>query len=117
MSYDQGLEFAHVTDQEARTSFAAAHKSVVLFKKFDEQRNNYSGIIDFGLLTSWIDEFSFPTLLAYDKRGREKIFKSNASPVMLFADDNERSVAAYQLFEKLAKDQKANAGNIVFAVS
>jgi hypothetical protein len=36
---------------------------------------------------------------------------------MLFADDNERSLAAIQLFEKLAQDQKANAGNIVFAVS
>jgi len=46
----------------------------VIFKKFDERRNNYEGDFTVPELKKFIDAKSFATVMEFDDRAIEKVF-------------------------------------------
>jgi len=72
MSFDK-LAFGHVYNAEVAAHENAAN-SIVIFKKFDEGRNDYKGADNFEALKAWIDEKSFATVMEFDDRAIEKVF-------------------------------------------
>jgi len=47
---------------------------LVIFKKFDEGRNDYEGNFVVAEIKKFIDEKSFATVIEFDDRAIEKIF-------------------------------------------
>lgn len=90
MSYDD-LAFAHTTDEGARTSQSARHHTIVLFKKFDEGRNDYAGATNVADIKKFIDENSFATVMPFNDRAIEKVFQQSNPTLFLFSDDNDAS--------------------------
>lgn len=113
MGYDD-LKFAHTSDESARTSQNAGHKSIVLFKKFDEGRNNFSGIFTAENLKAFVEEHSFANVMPFNDRAIEKVFQKQNPTLFLFSNDNEESVAAERVFERVAKSHK---GEVLFSIS
>lgn len=72
----EGLVFGHVFGNDAvRESKQAKANSVVLFKKFDEGRNEYSGSASStDELKKFIDTYSFGIVMKFDDRAIEKVF-------------------------------------------
>ena len=73
MTYEK-LAFGHVYNADVAAHEKAAN-SIVLYKKFDEGRNDYAGAQNFDALKAWIDEKSFATVMEFDDRAIEKVFQ------------------------------------------
>jgi len=71
----EGLAFGHVFGHESiRKAHDAKAHSVVLFKKFDEKRNDYAGSTSVNELKEFVNSHSFATVMKFDDRAIEKIF-------------------------------------------
>jgi len=88
----------------------------VLFKKFDEGRNDYDGVYNLGELKKWLDEKSFATVLEFDDRAIEKIFQQGNPTIFLFyASSSDESADALKEFTEAAKSLKG--GKVLFSTS
>jgi len=114
----ESLEFGHVFGHE---DIATEHKtklnSVVLFKKFDEGRNDYEGeFSNLDDLSHWIDEHSFATVMRFvGDRAIEKVFQQSTPTIFLFHDDSDTSKHAEKLFSEIAHLKKK--GKVLFSDS
>lgn len=113
MSYDD-LAFAHVFNAELRTAENAAATNVVLYKHFDEKRNDFTGAVNAANLKTFVDNHSFPTVMPFNDRAIQKVFQQGNPTLFLFSNGNEASVAAEAAFAQSAAENK---GKIVFAIS
>jgi len=82
MTFDK-LAFGHVFNAEL-ASQERANENIVLYKKFDEGRNDYNGPWNFDSLKTWIDEKSFATVIEFDDRAIEKVFQQGNPTIFLF---------------------------------
>lgn len=114
MNYDD-LAFAHTTDESARVANSARSRQIVLFKKFDEGRNDYSGVSNVADIKSFVEEHSYATVMPFNDRAIEKVFQKGNPTVFLFSDDNEASKAAELIFAQVAKAQRGNG--VIFSIS
>lgn len=112
--YDD-LAFAHTTDENARATNSARSRQIVLFKKFDENRNDYSGLFNTADIRKFIDENSFATVMPFNDRAIEKIFQKGNPAAFLFSNDNDASKDAEVVFERVAKTNKRNG--VLFSIS
>lgn len=65
---------------------------MVLFKNFDEKRNDYHGKLTLKGLLKFIDDNAYPTFSEFDERTEERIFKRHKSALIFFWNDNEASI-------------------------
>lgn len=70
MGFDD-IKFGWTNDESARAHYGAHARQVVLFKKFDERRNDFSGVINADNLRKFIDEHSFATVMPFNDRAIE----------------------------------------------
>lgn len=68
------LAFGVTYNAEAAASLNARVKSLVMFKKFDEGRNDFEGNFATSDINTFIDNFSFPTVMPFSDRAIEKVF-------------------------------------------
>jgi protein disulfide-isomerase A1 len=68
----------------------------VIFKNFDEKRNDFEGTYNYGELKKWIDEKSFATVIEFDDRAIEKIFQQGNPTIFLFHSASEESEKALE---------------------
>jgi len=73
MGYEK-LGFAHVSDESIASHAETSLGNIVLFKKFDEKRNNYEGKFTVALVKDFVDTNSFATVMDFDDRAIEKVF-------------------------------------------
>jgi len=73
MGYEK-LGFAHVFDSGITEHANASKGKIVLFKKFDERRNEFDERITTAELKKWVDTHSFATVMEFDDRAIEKVF-------------------------------------------
>lgn len=67
MSYDD-LAFGHVYNKDLRTAKEAGNLNLVLFKHFDEKRNDFSGTFNTENLKTFVDSNSFPLVMPFNDR-------------------------------------------------
>lgn len=110
MGFDD-VAFAHVADAELRKTESA---SIVLYKKFDELRNDFTGAINDKDVTDFVNTNSTPLVMPFNDKAIQKVFQQSNPTIFLFSNDNEASVAAEAAFAQAAKDNK---GKVVFSIS
>lgn len=63
---DDELVFRHVTDAAVGSELGVDGTGLVLFKNFDEGRNDYDGEWDFAAVTAWLKMNSVATVFHFD---------------------------------------------------
>ncbi|EGR30442.1 prolyl 4- beta subunit precursor, putative [Ichthyophthirius multifiliis] len=114
MTYDD-VAFAHVFIADIRAQQQAQNTVVVLYKHFDELRNDYEGItLNTEDLQNFIEINAYPTLLPFNDKAIQKVFQQANPTIFLFCNENEASQQAEQAFSLASKAFK---GKLIFSIS
>jgi len=109
------VSFGHCGTQECLSHFNAAQDSVVLFKKFDEGRNDLPAGFSGDSLKQFIDSNSTPTVMKFDEKCAQHIFGKSVPAIFLYRDRNsESSERLDAVFTQVAKQHK---GRIQFVIT
>jgi protein disulfide-isomerase A1 len=114
MSEDK-LAFGHVFNDEVTANQKTEAGKIVIFKKFDEGRNDYDGAYNFADLKKWLEDKSFATVIAFDDRAIEKIFQQGNPTIFLFHTNSDESKSSFDEFQAAAKELKG--GKVLFSHS
>ncbi|CAD8179388.1 unnamed protein product [Paramecium pentaurelia] len=95
------VTFAHIFNAEASEKYSVQGK-IVLFKSFDEKRNDFDGSITNASLEQFINAHGNPVLLPFNDKAINIIFQQRNNAVLLFTDDSDAGVAAYEVFASVA---------------
>ena len=105
--------FFYTSNADLRTEHKVPEGTdIVLFKKFDEGRNELAGSWDAAKLTEFVDAHRFPLVLPFDQKGAQRIFGDSIPTVFLMILDNEAGQRAKAVFNEAAAKLK---GKIQFA--
>ena len=80
------FSFLYTDSADVISHFSATKEQIVIFKNFDEKRNDYSGEIKFEAIKSWLDDKSIPTVMAFDEKAAEIIFGRSKTGIFLYRD-------------------------------
>jgi len=96
------LPFAIVEDDEVAKKFNAKERSVVLFKKFDEKRNDLETVKE-KELTDFIAKYSMKKVGSFDDKTTELVFGKNKPAIVYFGTKGDKWTEAEKLMEKMAE--------------
>lgn len=113
----EDLVFVLALPESLRTHYnVETVNSVVLFKKFDEGRNDCNCEVNEDNVKNFIDRHQFPIVMNFNDRTAEKIFGEGIPTLFLFlgAKDVETSKTARNVFAEAAENIK---GKILLCIS
>ena len=90
-----------VEDEAVAKKFNAKPKSVVLFKKFDEKRNDLE-IVKEKELNSFLEKYSQKKVGTFDDKTTEKVFGKNQPVLVYFGEKGDKWNEAEKLMENIA---------------
>jgi protein disulfide-isomerase A1 len=93
--------FGIVEDEEVAKKFQAKPRSVVLFKKFDEKRNDLETVKEKDL-TEFLDKFSQKKVGTFDDKTTEKVFGKNQPALVYFGNKGDKWNDAEKIMEAIA---------------
>ena len=93
--------FGIVEDEEIAKQFKAKPKSVVLFKVFDEKRNELTEIKE-KELSEFVDKYSQKKVSSFDDKTTEKVFGKNQPAIVYFGEKGDKWNEAEKLMEIIA---------------
>ena len=93
--------FGIVEDEEVAKKFQAKPRSVVLFKKFDEKRNDLETVKE-KELTEFLDKFSQKKVGTFDDKTTEKVFGKNQPALVYFGNKGDKWNDAEKIMEAIA---------------
>jgi len=107
------VKFALVSDEAVFTANKVAKDGVVLFKAFDEGRNDYDGATDTEELTKFINANSLPLVIEFNHDTAQKIFSGEVkNHLLLFVSTKSDDFPAQKAMAgKIAADYK---GKVLF---
>jgi protein disulfide-isomerase A1 len=112
--YDD-VTFGHCSSEECRTHFNAKQDSVVIFKKFDEGRNDLPSGFTGDSLKQFIDSNSAATVMKFDEKSAQHIFGKATPAIFLYRDKNSENTEKLDaMFTAIAKKSK---GRIQFVIT
>ena len=97
---NEDYPFGVVEDEEIAKKFNAKTKTVVLFKKFDEKRNDLETIKE-KELNDFIDKFSQKRVGSFDDKTTEKVFGKNQPAIVYFGEKGDKWNDAEKIMEKI----------------
>ena len=102
------IKFGIVSDETVFAAHEVEGDKVVLFKKFDEGRNDYDGKYEAGELGKFIKANSLPLLVEFNSETAQKIFSGEIKKhLLLFVKGTSEDFAAQkEMATKIAKDYK-----------
>ncbi|KRX00945.1 Thioredoxin-like fold [Pseudocohnilembus persalinus] len=109
------INFYHVTDSQIAQQNDAKLGQVVLFKQFDELRNNFTDKITFESLFEFVNTNRIKKIINFDDDAIKIVFQSKLTTLFLMHDDSEQSQKAREILENLSGSDLR--GKIVFAYS
>jgi protein disulfide-isomerase A1 len=113
-NYDKLKMFATDSDEIAQ-EFSLEENSMVLFKQFDERRNDYDGEFNVNDMMNFVNAHRFASVMRFDDDAAERIFqKEKKKTIFLFMEDNEEGAKALAGLQEAANKLKKN---ILFAWS
>ena len=93
--------FGIVEDEEVAKKFNAKQRSVVLFKKFDEKRNDLETVKE-KELTEFLDKYSQKKVGTFDDKTTEKVFGKNQPAIVYFGKKGDKWDEAEKIMEGIA---------------
>ncbi|KAM3147268.1 hypothetical protein pb186bvf_000519 [Paramecium bursaria] len=102
---NEKLLFGHTFDQQAKEQHNPKGK-IVLFKGFDEKRNDLEEALTEESFKTFLNANSVPTLLPFNDKAIGVIFQQRNNALFLFTDDTEAGQAAYEAFASVAAPYK-----------
>ena len=92
--------FGVVEDEEIAKKFNAKQKSVVLFKKFDEKRNDLETVKE-KELKEFLEKYSSKRVGSFDDKTTEKVFGNNQPAIVYFGEKGDKWNEAEKVLEKI----------------
>jgi len=107
------VKFAVTSDADVFTANEVSKDGIVLFKQFDEGRNNYDGKADVEELTKFINANSLPLVIEFNHETAQKIFSGEVkNHLLLFVSTKSDDFPAQkEMAGKIANDYK---GKVLF---
>jgi protein disulfide-isomerase A1 len=87
------ISFAICSAQECLDKWGVQKGAIVLFKKFDEGRNDFNGTVSHEALNSWIAGNSSPLTMKFDEKCAQLVFGKNTPGLFLYRDKNSEKTA------------------------
>jgi hypothetical protein len=88
VKYDDVL-FVHTFNAKSREEHNTRVGQIVLFKQFDERRNNFdimNTTISINALDQFLAVYSYADLMEYDDRAAARVFEKKNPAIFLFTD-------------------------------
>jgi protein disulfide-isomerase A1 len=105
-SYDD-LAFGHSHDTSVRQKHEADNvETIVIYKKFDEGKNVYTGPFNTEDIKNFINSKRFPTILPFDQKIASKIFGGGKDTLFLIRGNDEKGAQAESALKEIAHDIK-----------
>eukprot|EP01017_Pseudomicrothorax_dubius_P007214 TRINITY_DN121_c0_g2_i3.p1 TRINITY_DN121_c0_g2~~TRINITY_DN121_c0_g2_i3.p1 ORF type:complete len:487 (-),score=179.29 TRINITY_DN121_c0_g2_i3:185-1645(-) len=111
------LFFAHTSSAEIAANYGIndlSNPRVVLFKKFDEGRNDFDGRFDGDELKNFLNKNQFPTIQPFTQKAAQRIFGEGIPALFLFQESDEAGNQALEQLKEAANELK---GKIVISTS
>lgn len=105
----------HTFDSDIRDLNKAKANSIVLFKQFDEKRNDYGGSFELEEIKHFITINSLPTIIKFDQKAAQKIFGENKETLFVFIKENDEK--SNKVVKVLEESSIALKGKILLSVS
>ena len=93
--------FGVVEDEEVAKKFNAKPKSVVIFKKFDEKRNDLETVKE-KELNDFLEKYSQKKVGTFDDKTTERVFGKNQPALVYFGEKGDKWNDAEKIMEKIA---------------
>ena len=93
--------FGVVEDEEVAKKFNAKPKSVVIFKKFDEKRNDLETVKE-KELNDFLEKYSQKRVGTFDDKTTERVFGKNQPALVYFGEKGDKWNEAEKIMEKIA---------------
>jgi len=93
--------FAVVEDEEVAKKYNAKTKSVVIFKKFDEKRNDLETVKE-KELNDFLEKYSQKRVGTFDDKTTERVFGKNQPALVYFGEKGDKWNEAEKIMEKIA---------------
>ena len=97
----EDLPFGVVEDEEIAKKFNAKPKSVVLFKKFDEKRNDLEKVSE-KELNDFIEKHSQKRVGTFDDKTTQVVFGKNQPAIVYFGEKGDKWNDVEKLLEKIS---------------
>ena len=83
--------FAKITDKKLMEENKAKENTIVLFKQFDELRNDFTGEFSKKAIIDFTYAHSSPLLMKFDDKAARLMFGKNVPGIILYRDDNDKN--------------------------
>jgi protein disulfide-isomerase A1 len=98
-NYDD-ISFAHCIAQECLDNWKVENGTVVIFKKFDEGRNDLAKGYNLSAFKDFIDNKTVPTIMKFDEKCAQHVFGKSNPGLFLYYDKNSENAAALEAILK-----------------
>ena len=98
----EDFPFAVVEDEEVAKKFNAKQRSVVLFKTFDEKRNDLETVKE-KELNEFVEKYSQKRVSTFDDKTTEIVFGKNQPAIVYFGEKGDKWNEAEKSLEKIAE--------------
>lgn len=99
----EGLYYALCTDAQAMKEYGVVDPTFVLFKDYDDYRNDYTGALNQEDMVKWMDLNKTPWVSPFNDAVISKVFSNNGVGLFVFRRDYE-GPKYKQVLDKLAPD-------------
>lgn len=111
------IVFAHASDASIASKYQIEDLSspkVVLFKKFDEGRNDFTGTLNADELKKFVEAHFLPLIIPFNQKAAQKIFGEGHPALFLFHEGGDAGTRAHEAIKEAAG---ALTGKILLSVS
>jgi protein disulfide-isomerase A1 len=111
---NEDVVFLNTNEDSVKEHYGAQDNTLILFKKFDDGKNVFTGPWNVEAAKDFITSNKFPTIMEFDQKAAQRIFGDGLSALFLLASDNSESKSAVEAFKKAAQDLK---GKITLSIA
>lgn len=106
--------FGFTHDADVAGNYKAVGNAIILFKAFDEGRNDQVAGVDGAALTAFINENRYKLVSEFDDKAITRVFHQNQAGLVLFTDSSDGSAKALEALNSVASQLK---GKLVLTTS
>lgn len=100
----ENVQFAHTFNADIVKDYGA--NSIVLFKNFDEGRNDFSGELSKENLTTWVEQNRYEIVMEFEGDAAiDRVF-TQESPAIFFFRDGDKNGDKLETFTEVAKKRR-----------
>jgi len=108
------IVFIHSDSSAVREHWSAQKEWFILFKKFDEGKNVFTGPWSTTDIKNFVGNHKFPLVMPFDDKAAQKIFGEGITSLFLLINNNDAGRKAEETFKTAAESLK---GKITFSVA